>query len=317
MVRQHPVDDLGRQVHAALGRLGGQGGQLVGVGQRIQAEHQVPAQAGAQVLAQRHRQRGAVAGHGQREGAAGGGGFAPAVVQGEQAGLPVVVHAMHIVHRDELRHRRLGVGAGQHAQHVLAVGGVDVDGVGARGERAQQMAAAAAGRAPYVERPAGASVRTAASASPLGPAMKLFSEGAGAGRTSSSSWRFMGSYSIRLACGAVRTSGSAPRDSRGLPGCGQAARRVAGPVAGAAEYAGGRIRQRIPAVKSGQTEWVKNRVNRLTKTAGQNRYRPTLHFKPPEGRCRASPPFRPWLPADSGRLGASAPACGQLRAAAS
>ena len=49
MVRQHPVDDLGRQVHAALGRLGGQGGQLVGVGQRIQAEHQVPAQAGAQV----------------------------------------------------------------------------------------------------------------------------------------------------------------------------------------------------------------------------------------------------------------------------
>ena len=257
MVRQHPVDDLGRQVHAALGRLGGQGGQLVGVGQRIQAEHRVPAQAGAQV---------------PRSGIIDSRARSPATASAKAR--PVAADSRQRLYRANRPACRLssmrctrppprtsawatGVGAGQHAQYVLAVGGVDVDGVGARGERAQQMAAAAAGRAPYVERPAGERAHRR-ERFPLGPAMKLFSEGAGAGRTSSSSWRFM--EAIQSGLLAERSGHPDPRHGT-RAGCPAAARprAVARPVAGAAMP---RWRQ-DPATDSRSKNQVKQNGSRI------------------------------------------------------
>ena len=315
MVRQHPVDDLGRQVHAALGRLGGQGGQLVGVGQRIQAEHQVPAQAGAQVP-----RSGIDSGRGRRP--------RPARRRGRwrrirasgctgRTGRPAGCRPCD-AHRPPRRTSASATWSRRRPARAACSRRWrrGCSGVGARGERAQQMAAAAAGRAPYVER-AGRRACAPPRALPVGAGDEIVQRRRWRRKNVEQQLAVHGSYSIRLACGAVRTSD--PRHGT-RAGCPAAARpRAVSPGLSPAPpgHAGGRIRQRIPAVKSGQTEWVKNRVNRLTKTAGQNRYRPTLHFKPPEGRCRASPPFRPWLPADSGRLGASAPACGQLRAAAS
>src|SRR5690606_10080472 len=98
---QDPAQHFVGQLQPALLGAVAQGLGTVLVGQLLQAVDQVPAQAGAQVFAQRHGQGCAVARRQQGEGARRARGGAPAVEQGEQRGLGGRVQVGDVVHRHQ------------------------------------------------------------------------------------------------------------------------------------------------------------------------------------------------------------------------
>src|SRR5690606_40833518 len=110
IVGENPAYYLGRKLQASFGSPGFKGFGAVLVGEQFQAKHQVPAKAGTQVFTYQHRHGGVVACQDQRKSMPGGGNLTPAIVQGKQGCLALVVEELNIVDGNELVPQQLAGG---------------------------------------------------------------------------------------------------------------------------------------------------------------------------------------------------------------